>query len=136
MGRRSGRNGRVYWASTSGSEASPLGDVSEWSLSLSQDQLETSALGDATKVYVAGLTDANGSFSGFWNDTTATALTAAATDGVARKLYCYPDITNAATKYWYTTAIVTSYEGSAGVAAAVAENVNWSPATPVVIKYA
>ena len=60
-------------------------------------------MGDSNKVYVAGLPDASGSYSGFYDDATAQMYTAG-TDGVARKFYLYPS-TGSTTQYFFGTAL-------------------------------
>lgn len=104
MARRHGRNGRIFVSIASGGTAEPVAYQAAWSIDFSTDDDEVTAFGDANKVYVAGLPDASGSFSGFWDDATAQLYTAAQ-DGVARKVYLYPDFTNAAGVYWFGTAL-------------------------------
>jgi hypothetical protein len=84
-----GRNGRVYMALAPFGTAEPLNFQAKWSISFATDKAEVTALGDSNKVYVAGLPDASGDFSGFYDDGTVQTYTAA-TDGVARKFYLYP----------------------------------------------
>lgn len=104
MARRHGRNGRIFVNIASGGTAEPIAFQAKWSLDFSTDDVEVTAFGDPNKVYVAGLPDASGSFNGFWDDATAQLYTAAQ-DGVARKVYLYPDFTNAAGVYWFGTAL-------------------------------
>lgn len=103
MARIAGRNGRLYANITSGGTAEPIAFLSQWGLDFTTDKIEVSAFGDATKTYVSSLPDCQGSFSGFYDDATAQLYTAA-TDGVARKFYLYPDNTSTG-KYWYGTAL-------------------------------
>lgn len=104
MARRHGRNGRLYLGiATSASAPESVAFLSSWSAQFNTDTSEVTAFGDTNKTYVAGLPDAQGSFSGFWDDATAQSYTAAS-DGDARKFYLYPDVTNAPTIYWYGTA--------------------------------
>jgi hypothetical protein len=103
MARLHGRNGRLYVNITSGGTAEPIAFLNNWSINFSVDNVEVSSFGDANRVYVAGLPDAAGSFSGYYDDATAQLYTSAA-DGVARKFYLYP--TTAATgQYWFGTAL-------------------------------
>lgn len=90
MARTHGRNGRLYTAIASGGTAEPIAYLTNWSIDLSTDKVEVTAFGDANRVYVAGLPDAQGSFSGFY-DTATEQLYTAAVDGVARKFYLYPN---------------------------------------------
>lgn len=102
MARRHGRNGRVYMEITSGGTASSVTFIADWSLNFTTDRVDVTGMGDTNKVYVAGLPDAKGTYSGFFDDATAQMYTAA-TDGLARKFYLYPDVTNAAGVYWFGT---------------------------------
>ena len=102
MARKHGRNGRLYVAVASGGTAEPVAFLRDWSIDFSVDNVEVTAFGDTNKVYVAGLPDSSGSFSGFFDSATAQLYTAA-TDGVARNFYLYPDTADAT--YWYGTAL-------------------------------
>lgn len=104
MARRHGRNGRIFVAIASGGSAEPVSSQSKWSIDFSTDDDEVTSFGDLNKQYVAGLPDASGSFSGFWDDASAQLYTAAQ-DGVARKLYLYPDFVNAPGVYWHGTGL-------------------------------
>lgn len=90
MARSAGRFSQLYVAITSGGSASPLQHAGSWSINLTTDQIEVTALGDASKTFVAGLPDGTISYAGFATDTASTALITAAVDGVARKWYAYP----------------------------------------------
>lgn len=102
MARKHGRNGRLYVAITSGGTAEPVSFLREWSINFSVDNIEVTAFGDSNKVYVAGLPDSSGSFAGYFDSETAQLYTAA-TDGVARAFYLYPDTSDAT--YWYGTGL-------------------------------
>src|SRR6266545_3808067 len=102
MGRIHGRRGRVYMGVASDTAtAEPLPFLASWSLSFESEKSEVTGFGDLNKVYVAGLPDASGEFSGFYDDATAQTYTAA-TDGLARKFYLYPS-TSLATQYFFGT---------------------------------
>jgi glutaredoxin-related protein len=103
MARRHGRNGRIYLSITSGGTAESIAYLRSWSIDFASDKVDVTALGDSFKTYVAGLPDAQGQFAGFYDDATAQMYTAA-TDGVARKFYLYPDTTNNPNQYWFGTA--------------------------------
>jgi hypothetical protein len=102
MSRIAGRKGRVYVGLTDSAQASPVANLSQWSLNGSSEQLDATSFGDTTKTYVLGLPDAQGSFAGFY-DTASDQLYTASQDGLARKTYLYPttDITGT---YWFGTA--------------------------------
>jgi hypothetical protein len=103
MTRRHGRNGRLYMNLTSGGTAEPVAFLNNWEFNQATDTVEVTAFGDTNKVYVAGLPDASGSVSGFYDDATVQTYTAAL-DGVARKFYLYPDVSNNPGQYWWGTA--------------------------------
>lgn len=102
MSRIHGRAGRLYAGISSSGTAEPVTFLSSWSFDASSDDVEVTAFGDTTKVYVSGLPDFKGSFSGFYDDSTAQLWTAAS-DGVARKFYLYPTTASTGT-YWFGTA--------------------------------
>lgn len=113
MARIHGRKGRLYVGIASGGTAEPIAFLSKWSLGFSTDDVDVTAFGDANKVYLTGLPDVSGSYSGHFDDATAQLYTAA-TDGVARKFYLYPS-TDSTGIYWYGTgAFDFSIEGGVG----------------------
>jgi len=127
MARIHGRNARLYAGIASGGTAEPVAYINSFSLQASTDKQSVTAFGDTSMVYVAGLPDSSGSFSGFWDNATAQTWTAA-TDGVARKWYFYPD-TTAASTYWFGTGffdfnIDVKVDGAAEIKG------NFSAATP------
>lgn len=103
MARIAARNGRLYANLTSGGTAEPIAFLNNWSINFAVDNIDVTAFGDSNKTYVAGLPDAQGSYSG-WYDTATVQLYTAAADGVARKFYLYPD-TNTSTQYFFGTAV-------------------------------
>jgi hypothetical protein len=127
MARKHGRNGRLYTNITSGGTAEPIAFLRDWSIDFSVDNVDVTSFGDSNKVYVAGLPDSSGSFSGFYDSATAQMYTAA-TDGVARKFYLYPD--TADTVYWFGTALF-DFSVSSAVDGAVSVSGNWNAASIV-----
>lgn len=103
MARIAGRNGRLYANLTSGGTAEPITFLTNWSLSFATNKIKVTALGDTNEVYVSGLPDMSGSYSGFFDNATAQLYTAAS-DGASRKFYLYPD-NSATSTYWFGTAI-------------------------------
>jgi hypothetical protein len=85
---------------TSGGTPEPIAFVKSNSFNAASDKFDVTAFGDNQKVYVAGLSDASGSFA-FWYDDATTQTYSAAVDGVARKFYFYPDFVNSPSVYWY-----------------------------------
>jgi hypothetical protein len=130
MARRHGRNGRLYLGvASSAANPSSVAFLRQWSAEFAVDTQEVTAFGDTNKTYLSGLPDAQGSFSGFWDDATAQSYTAAI-DGDARKFYLYPDITNAPTVYWYGTGFF-DFSIDAPVDGPVTVSGSWRAAGPV-----
>lgn len=128
MSRIHGRNGRVYMNIASGGTAEPIAFLSSWSISFQTDKADVTAFGDGNKVYVAGLPDASGEFSGFYDDATAQTYTAA-TDGVARKFYLYPStLTNG--QYWWGT-VLPDFSVNAAVGGAAEISSSWNAASGI-----
>lgn len=129
MARIAGRNGRIYMGIASAGTAEPLPFQASWSINFATNKIDVTAMGDSTKVYVAGLPDASGEFSGFYDDATAQTYTAA-TDGIARKFYLYPStLTNS--QYFFGT-IIVDMDINADVDGPVAVSASWSAGTPIV----
>ena len=65
----SGRNGRLYvdTSAAANGSAQPIVNLSSFSVNQTADRTEVTSFGDTTKAYVAGLKDAQGDFSGFWD---------------------------------------------------------------------
>lgn len=102
MARISGDDGRLYAAIASGGTAEPIAFLTKWSAGFATDKYPVTAFEDTNKTYVSGKPDGTFSYSGFYDTATAQLYTAA-TDGIARKFYLYPDKDTA--QYWYGTAI-------------------------------
>jgi hypothetical protein len=128
MARKHGRNGRLYVAIASAGVAEPITFLRDWSINFAVDNVDVTAFGDTNKVYVAGLPDSTGSFSGFYDDATQQLYTAA-TDGVARAFYLYPD-TSSTTKYWFGTALF-DFNVSAAVDGSVDISGDWNAASAI-----
>jgi len=100
MGRLAGRNGRIYLGiASSAATAEPLPFVASYNISWKSPKINVTAMGDNNNIYVAGIKDASGSWSGWYDDATAQSYTAA-TDGLPRKFYLYPN-TNTLTQYFW-----------------------------------
>jgi hypothetical protein len=128
MSRIAGRNGRLYANTTSGGTAEPVTFLNNWSINFTTDRIETTAFGDTGKTYVAGLPDASGDYSGFYDDATNQFYTAAI-DGVARKFYLYPS-TATNTQYFFGTAVF-DFNVNAAVDGAVEVSGSWAASTSV-----
>lgn len=135
MARIHGRNGIVYFGVACGAAAGPIAYLSDWSINFTVDTVDVTAMGDTNKIYVAGLPDCQGDFSGFYDDVTLQTYTAA-TDGVPRNFYLYPNtaasggLASPTSQYWFGQ-ILADFSVSGGVAAAAAIKSTWKAATKV-----
>lgn len=103
---------------TSGGTAEAVTFLNQWSLNFSTNNIDVTAFGDTTKTYVSSLPDCTGSYAGFYDNATVQMYTAA-TDGVARKFYLYPD-NGTTTQYWFGTGIFDmNIDGSVDGAVAI-----------------
>lgn len=128
MARIAGRNGRLYIALASGGTAEPLQFVASWSINFKTNKIDVTAMGDANKIYVAGLPEGSGDASGFYDDATAQTYTAA-TDGVARKFYLYPNLSTN-TQYFFGT-VLPDFTVNSTVDGAAQMSLSWSPASQI-----
>ena len=76
MAIKSGRLGDVMYDS-SGITPVSLISLNSWKLDIKTSKEDVSCFGDTNKVYVPGLRDMTGSFSGFWNSTNVVIFDAA-----------------------------------------------------------
>lgn len=133
MSRLHGRNGIVYLSVNSGDEASAMAYLSDWSINFTVAKVDVTAMGDTNLIWVAGLPDASGDFSGFFD--TATAQTyVAAQDGQPRNFYLYPSTLGsqgANPGQYFFGQILPDYSLSGGVAAAVTLKSTWNAATKI-----
>lgn len=128
--RRSGSRGALYLAQAAGGSAQPYFYLTGWTIDFTVDQEDVTAMGDTNRVYVVGLPNGSGSFEGFWSDDGIDTFTAA-TDGVKRKFYLYPDATNNAAYYYFGEAFAdfsSAGDVSSGVKASgkLTASGNWS----------
>lgn len=129
MSRIAGRRGRIYIGIADDTAAAePLPFVAKWSINFATDKIEVTALEDANKTYLAGLPDASGDFSGFYDDATNQTYTAA-TDGLPRKFYLYPSLAKV-TQYFFGT-ILPDMKIDADVSGAVAMSASWSASSAI-----
>lgn len=128
MARISGRRGVVYLDLAGGGNASPLNFVAKWSINFNTDKTDVTSMGDSNKIYVSGLPDASGDFSGWYDDATVQTYTAA-TDGVARKFYLYPN-SGTTTQYFFGT-ILADFTSQSDVSGAVQMSSKWNAASTI-----
>ena len=114
---------------TSGGSAEPISFQSRWSMNFKTNKIDVTAFLDTNKTYVAGLRDATGMFSGFYDDATAQTFTAA-TDGIARKFYLYPDRVNKPAQYFFGT-ILADLTVDGDVDGALTVSADWNAATDI-----
>lgn len=123
-----GRNGRMYAAATSAGAAVPQMFMSTWGISFATDKAKVTAQGDTGHVYVSGLPDASGTYSGFF-DADGGQFYTAAVDGVARPFYLYP-VASVTTKYWFGTALF-DFSVEVPVEGAASVTGSWAAASSV-----
>src|SRR5450631_3780273 len=93
------RNGIVYIGVNNGDAASPAAYLSDWTINFTVAKVDVTAMGDSNLIWTAGLPDASGDFSGFY-DTATTQTYLAAQDGLPRNFYLYPS-TNQPGQYFF-----------------------------------
>lgn len=134
MSRIHGRNGIAYVsvdaAGGPNPTASPMAFLSAWSMNYTVAKVDVTAMGDQNLIWVAGLPDASGDFSGFYD--TATAQTyVAATDGLPRNFYLYPSSLPAQLPQYFFGQILPDYAVTGGVTAAVSLKSTWNAASRI-----
>jgi hypothetical protein len=128
-----GRNGIAYIGVNPADLAAPMAFLSDWSINFVVNKVDVTTMGDQNLIWVAGLPDASGDFSGFYD--TATAQTyVAATDGLPRNFYLYPStlgVQGAAPGQYFFGQILPDYSLAGGVTAAVSLKSTWNAATRI-----
>lgn len=127
MARVHGRNGICYMSATNGAAASPVAFLTDWSINFTTDKVDVTAMGDPNHIYVVGLPDASGDFSGWYDDATLQTYTAAV-DGLSRNFYLYPNVTGKPGNYFFGT-VFPDFAIAGGVTAGVSLKATWSPAS-------
>lgn len=123
MARYHGKGGVVYMSTSGSGTAVNVASLTEWTLNMATDKVETTAFGDANKTYVQGLRDIQGTITGFWEDSQDALFDASeSADGV--KVYLYP-ASNASSVYFYGPAWVDA-SINVGVNGAVSLSANFS----------
>jgi hypothetical protein len=129
VARHHGRNGAVYIGVTNGAAAVPCAFQAAWTLNKTVAKQDVTAFGDANLTYVAGLPDASGDFSGFWDDATSQTYSAA-TDGLSRTMYLYPDISNSPNVYFFGS-VLPDWSTDGAVGGGVNFKSTWNAAGPI-----
>jgi hypothetical protein len=128
IGRNAARNARVLFDMSGSGTATLLAYQADWAINFGSPKIDVTAFGDPNKVTVAGLPEATGSFSGFYDDTSAQTYTAAV-DGLPRRFYLYPN-TNLLTRYFFGT-INADINFGGSVAGAVTVSSAWEAASQI-----
>jgi hypothetical protein len=129
MARQHGRNAQVYLGQTTAALASPITFQAAWTLNMTVAKSDVTAFGDSNLVYVAGLPDASGDFSGFWDDATSQTYLAAV-DGLPRNFYLYPNISADPNNYFFGT-ILPDFAMDGAVAGPVNTKTTWNAASKI-----
>ena len=103
--------------------------LSSWNIDATTDKVEVTSFTDTNKTWLQGLKNVQGSFAGFFDDTTSANLFTAADSADGVKLYLYPS-SDAIAKYaygpaWIDASINVSVSGAVTVTANFAANGNW-----------
>ena len=112
--------------------ASPMAYLSAWSINFVVAKVDVTAMGDQNLIWVAGLPDASGDFTGFYDSATAQTYVAA-TDGLPRNFYLYPSTVAAqmVVPQYFFGLILPDYAITGGVTAAVSLKSTWAAASRV-----
>jgi hypothetical protein len=129
VARLHGRNGAIYLGLLTTSAASLVADMAAWSMSMVVDHQDVTSFGDGNKVYVSGLPDASGDFTGFMDDATSQTYVAAV-DGLPRNFYLYPSTVSDPYTYWFGT-VLPDFSADGAIASAVNAKSTWVAASKV-----
>jgi hypothetical protein len=129
MSRYAGRRGQIYLGIVNeAASAEPLPFVATWSLSMENEKIDVTCMGDDNMVYVGGMANGTGEWGGFHDDSTSQSYTAA-TDALPRKFYLYPN-RSAPTKYFFGT-VICDMSINSTVNGAVEMSANWTAASGI-----
>jgi len=92
MAIKTGRNGQVSWDPAGGTAYVPILSLNEWSGSFKCEYEDVTCFGNTNRVYIPGLMDSSGTFTGFW-DSTELALWRAAMASTPGALKLTPNLT-------------------------------------------
>jgi hypothetical protein len=95
MSIKTGRYGKVAWDPAGGTALVQIISINTWKASFKTDFEDVSCFGDTNRVYIPGLMDVGGDFSGFWN-AAELALFKAAMSPTPGTLQLSPNVTEAA----------------------------------------
>lgn len=129
MTRLHGKLGQLYVGIALAGTAQAIAFLDKWTAAFTTNNVDVTAFGDRNRVYVAGLPDAKGTFSGFYDNATAQLYTASQ-DGVARRFYLYPNVSRTL-QYWFGTGLF-DFSVAGGVSLAVSVSGNWAAASSII----
>ena len=101
MATHSGKSGLVKNGSNT------VAEVRSWTLNTQADVIEDTAMGDAARTYLEGLTSADASIEVYWDETDTNGQVALA-PGTSVTLVLYPEGADSSDTYYTGTALVTS----------------------------
>lgn len=134
MSRIHGRNGIAYVSVDAAGGpnpiASPMAFLSAWSMNYTVAKVDVTSMGDQNLIWVSGLPDASGDFTGFYDTSTAQTYVAA-TDGQPRNFYLYPTSLPAQLPQYFFGTILPDFALTGGVTAAVSLKSTWNAASRI-----
>lgn len=87
-------------------------------------------MGDQNLIWVSGLPDASGDFTGFYDTSTAQTYVSA-TDGLPRSFYLYPSALPTQLPQYFWGTILPDFSITGGVTAAVSLKSTWNAASRI-----
>ena len=123
MARYHGKKGVIYLSSDGAAAATDVDGLTRWSIDMSTDRVDVTAMGDTNKQQVIGLANATGSLSFWWDHAVNHVYTASAVAG-GTFFYLYPS-SDCVTEYFYGTCWI-DYSMEAAVDGAVGGTANLS----------
>ena len=117
-----GRHGLVYLSVHAGDAASPLAWLNSWTATWTSDLDDVTGFADTQVIYAAGQPDVTGAFTGFLDAGTSQTYIAA-TDGLPRDMFLYPDSTNMS--QYFSGSVLADLAVTGSAPAAVTITVTW-----------
>jgi len=129
--RIAGRHARLKLGTNDVATPAVIAGVKSWGWDATADQIDATAQGDTTKVYVLGLPGATGDFELYLEEGQAalTLIMAAATDGLPRTIELIPNIHEPTLGYEGTVTISGALKTDVGGVVTVSGK--WQAATPL-----
>jgi hypothetical protein len=102
--------------------------MTDWDITFAAARTVLECVGDPNLIYVPGLPEASGDFTG-WYDTETTQTYIAAADGLPRNFYLYPSATQDG-RYFFGR-ILPDFAVSGSIGGAVPVKASWAAASPL-----